>query len=269
MAGVWWCIQSDYNNLHGNSKTRLEGGNIRSRHAARGREGDFGGDLTDQTGRNDAAAAKLGFDGADVGGLVGSTHGQNVAHFAGRVRRLTGNAEVVVDLVQQTDIVLREIGCGSDTGKERAGRVGGSDVDTTEAGAGTREVVLCISTNCDAVVQSHACRCGNVGHLHDVQRSSGVKVALDIVDAEISTFGSLEGKLNFRSQLKRRLQGLSTIGGELSFIDIEFRVGKFGANFRRKGSAFALRRFNGDGHRARILFALESNLVGIVVIQDV
>ena len=76
-------------------------------------------------------------------------------------------------------------------------------------------------------------------------------------------------KLHVGCHLQGSLQGMSSVRGSLSFVDIEFGIGKLGSHLGRKRTALAALGFNGHSHRSSILLALESLLGGVIVVQEV
>ena len=181
---------------------------------------------------------------------------------------LRSKAEVGVDVVTKADIVLGELGGSSETGEERPRRVAGTNIESSEA-SGPGKTVSGIGTNLKSRRKAEASRSPNLGHVHDINDTSGIEVASTVVNTEISSLAGLEGELDIRSDLKGGLQNTTTIGLELSLVNVELGVGEFGADFRGKAASFALLRLDGYSNGSGVLLALERDLGGVVIVQEV
>ena len=259
--------------LHGDAETGLEGGHIRGRHAPRRRQVDLGSNFADQTRREDSVAADLGLDEANLGRIVRTAHGDKVAHFGGRVRRLTRQRQVAVDLVEEADVKDGKFGRGRDGRKDGARGVTRAHIDTGQTGAVARQIVAGIGAQLQTLLQSQTHGCGHIGHFHDIHTTGRVKVgaALDggVIESEVGALSGLEGELDIVAEFEGRLEDLATVGGELTLVDLEFGIIEFGSNLGRQGTGIALLGFNGDSHGAGIFLALERDLGRVVLGQNI
>jgi hypothetical protein len=129
------------------------------------------------------------------------------------------------------------------------------------------KAVAGISTNLDSLGESEANRSANLGHVNDIKDTSSVKVTLDVVNSQIGTLASLEGKLEFRSDTERSLQDASTVSLDLSLVNIEFGIRELGTNLGRERTSLALLSLDSHSDGTSSLLALERHLVGEVISQ--
>lgn len=181
--------------------------------------------------------------------------------------RLRGDRELGAHLVQQTNVELAELGGGSETGKDGSRRVASANAESRKA-RGSRESIRGITTNLDALGEAHAGRTAHLGHVHDIKDTSGVKVSLDVVDTQVGTLVSLEGKLHVGGKHEGGFQDASTVGLDLTLVHVEFGVRKLGANLGGKTTVLALLGLDRYSDGSGILLALERYRVGKVIRQE-
>jgi hypothetical protein len=145
-------------------------------------------------------------------------------------------------------------------------RQASANVETRKSGRSCK-VVGSISTYLDSLGESKASRSANLGHVNDIKDTSGIKVTLDIVNAQVGTLARLEGKLDIRGDTERSLQDASTVSLELTLVNIEFGIRELGTNLGRESTSFALLGLDRHGDRTGTLLALERHLVGEVISQ--
>jgi hypothetical protein len=253
-------------NLDRKGETRLKGGQIRGRDGSRGGQHDLGSELTRDAKGKETRASVLGLDDTNLGRRVRAANGQDVAHLVRRVRRGGSQAQVLVDLVQETN-VEGGLGRGSQGGKHGAVRVGSPHVKARQGGLGNR--VGSITAHLDAVGHTHASRRANLGHFHDIHDTRGVQAALGIVDAQVGTLAALEGELDIGGHLEGGFQDTGSVRLELTLVEAELGKGVLGANLRREGARLVLFRLNGKGDRSGRLFRLHDEFRRVVIVQEV
>lgn len=179
---------------------------------------------------------------------------------------LRGNRDIAIDLVEHTNVERGQLGGSSETRKERSMRVASANVEAGKAGR-SGEAVGSITAHLDSLGKSDASRSADLGHVNDIKDTSGVKVALDVVNAQVSTLVRLERKLDFFREVQRRLKNATAISSDLTLVHIELGIGELGSNLGRESTSLTL--FSLDSHidgTGRLL-ALERHLAGVVIIQ--
>ena len=252
---------------NGEGETRLESRQVRDRDSSRSRQGDLGHKFTGEASRDIVVAVVFGLDGSDISHLERGTDAIDVANLVRRVCGGGSQGQVTVDLVQKSQIDSG-LGRGRDRGKQRPGGVGGSGIKGGET-RGSREGIGSIGTNLDSTSHTQADGRANLGHVHDIDDTSGVQASLGVVDAKISVLATLEGKLDVGGELERSLQDSGSIILQLSLVEAELGEGVLGSNLGGKAAGFVLLGFDGDRDRACRLFGLEDELGGEVVVQEI
>jgi hypothetical protein len=253
--------------LHDNSKSVLEAGEVGSIDGSRGSQSDLWCDILDERSRDGVAGSVLGLDGSKRS-LVGATESVEITSNITRVSGRRGNRKIVVDLVKEAKRDLGKLVSTGETGKDGSVGVASTGVQGTEAGF-SREGVCGISSNLDSRGKTNAGGGAELGHLNNIKDASSIQVSVGVVNSEVSSLVGLEGKLDIGCDTERGLQDASTVGGSLGLIDIELGVGKLGSNLGRKSSALAPFGLNGDGDGASTLLAFERSLGSVVFSQKI
>jgi hypothetical protein len=253
--------------LHDNSKSVLEGGEVGHVDRSGSSQSNLRGNIPDQRSRDKTRSDILGLDGSE-GGLVGTTNTEDITHLISRVSSLRGKRNVAVDLVEKSDVDLRELARTGETGKDGSVGVASTNIQAGEAGL-SRKSVGGISSSLNSGRKTNAGTGAELGHLSNIEDTSRVEVSVGVVNAKVSSLVGLEGKLDIGGDLQRSLQDTSAVGSALSLVNIELGVGELGSNLG--GKCTALTSFGLDGHCnwASILLAFESGFCGVVIVQKV
>jgi hypothetical protein len=230
--------------LHDNSKSVLEGREVGHVDRSGSGQSNLGGNIPDQRSRDKTGSDILGLNGSE-GGLVGTTNTEDITHLISRVRSLRGKRNVAVDLVEKSDVDLRELARTGETGKDGSVGVASTNIQAGEARL-SRKSVGGISSSLNSRRKTNAGTGAELGHLSNIEDTSRVEVSVGVINAKVSSLVGLEGKLDIRGDLQRSLQDASSVGSALSLVNIELGVGELGSNLR--GKSTALTSFGLDGH---------------------
>lgn len=253
--------------LHGNTNTIGEVFS-RSANGSRSSEGDLGSNLTDQAGTDNAVTAELGLDGSSFRILEGSSNGDNIAWFGRGMGSLGCEGECRSNLVEEANVELRELGCGSDRGKDRTTRVRSSQVEGSNTSL-SGEAIGQIASNLHAGRQSGAKGGADLGHVLNIKDTGGKDVSVGVVDAYISSLVSLEGHSDTRRNFEGGLQYVSTIGLDLNLVEGQTSVAELGADLGRESTSGTSLGLDCYGNWTSILLALEGDTASVVVAQKV
>lgn len=209
----------------------------------------------------------LGLDGSK-GGLVGSTNSRKAELVLGRVGSHGGKGDIRVNLVKKSKVCLRELAGTGETGKEWSISVASSKIQAGKSRL-SREGVGSVTSRLDSRGKGKASTGAELGHLSNVKDTSSIEASTCVVNEDIRSLVSLEGKLDTGGNLQGGFQHSSTVGSGLGLVDIELGVCELGSNLGGKGSSLTSLRLDGDSYGTSILLALESGLGGVVVVQKV
>mmetsp|Transcript_37731 Transcript_37731/g.91801 ORF Transcript_37731/g.91801 Transcript_37731/m.91801 type:complete len:238 (+) Transcript_37731:1353-2066(+) len=212
-------------------------------------------------------ATVLGLDGTE-GRLVGPADATNDASFFATVSRHGGQGDGRVDLIQESQVDLREFAGTGDTGKERTGSVRRSSVQCGKSGL-ARQTVGGLTTGLNARGKAQAGRRTEFGHVQDVEDAGSVDVALGVINTEVGTLSSLERQLDVRCDLHRCFKDVSTVGGSLCLVDVELGVGELRSDLGRQCTTFTTFSFDGNSNGTSILLTLQRLLRRVVIVQKV
>lgn len=253
-------------NLHAHSKTILESAEVRSNDGSASSDLNLRSNLPDETSGNNFVRSNLSLE-ISKRWLVQSSNSNNITSLGSRVSSAGCDGHVGVDLVHHADINSGQLVGSGNCGKERSLGVCSSNIESRKSTV--LKAVRYISSKANSSSKSNTSRGGNWGQILDIKVCSSNKVSRGIIASEVSSLGSLEGKLESRGRRKGSLKGLTTTWLELYFIERKSSVGEFGSDLGRKRSILCTGSINGNSYGTCIFLALETDLAGVVIVEKV
>ena len=181
---------------------------------------------------------------------------------------LGSKGEILVDLVEEANVELRELGGSSEGGKDWASSVGSSNVEGSDTSL-SRKTIRQVTSDLHAGSKSETGRSADLGHVLDIKHTSGKDVSIGVVDANIGTLVSLEGNADARGNLEGSLQHVSAISLHLDLVERQTSIAELRANLGRKSTSATSLGLDCDSDRTGILLALKADAAGEVVTQKV
>jgi hypothetical protein len=252
--------------LDGNSESILEGALISSCNGSASGDLNLRSNFLDETSRDNSVRSALSLKVSERS-LVNTAYSNNINLLGAGVGGTTGKRNIGLYLVQHGKVDGWQLVRSGNCCKKISLAVWSSYIERSEGLS--LDAVSSISSNDNSSLQSQTSRGRNLRQVLNIKLGGSAEISLFVVSSKISSLASLEGEFESWCGGEGGLEGLSSIGFELSLVEGKSSVGELGSDLWGKGSSGCTGCVDGDCYRSSRLLTFETNFGAVVVVDKV